>query len=105
MSTFVQVCKTTICHSKIRVVKKYSLDVSTFERLITNTDLEIPHDIFQTQRRMDPSISNLIRKTACPSLKGHGSVSAYPPETGVRNRLYWLDHREPEAGEDLTQVL
>ena len=85
--------------------KQYSLDVSTFERLITNPDLEIPHHTLQTQRRMDPSISELIRKTVYPSLKDHGSILAYPSVTGVRNRLYWLDHREPETGKDPTQVL
>lgn len=85
--------------------EKYSLDMSTFERLITNPDLEVPHDTLQTQRRMDPSISDLIRKTLYPSLKDHDSVLAYPPVTGVRNRLYWIDHREPETGRDLTQVL
>ena len=84
---------------------KYSLDVSTFERLITNPDLEIPHETLQTQRRMDPSISDLIRKALYPALKDHDSVLAYPPVKGVRNRLYWLDHREPETGEDPTQVL
>lgn len=85
--------------------EKFSLDVSTFERLITNPDLEVPHDTLQTQRRMDPSISDLIRKTLYASLKDHDSVLAYPPVTGVRNRLYWLDHREPETGTDPTQVL
>ena len=84
--------------------EQYSLDVSTFERLITNPDLEIPHDTLQIQRRMDPSISKLVRNTIYPSLKDHGSVLAYPAVTGVRTRLYWLDHREPETGED-PQVL
>ncbi len=68
--------------------KKYSLDMSTFERLITNPDLEIPYDTLQTQRRMDASISDLVRKTLYPSLKDHESVLAYPPVIGVRNRLY-----------------
>ena len=85
--------------------EKFSLDMSTFERLITNPDLEVPYDTLQTQRRMDPSISDLVRKTLYPSLKDHESVLAYPPVIGVRNRLYWLDHREPETGEDPTQVL
>ena len=85
--------------------EKYSLDVSTFERLITSPDLEVPYDTLQTQRRMDPSISDLIRKTLYPSLKDHVSVQAYPSVKGIRNRLYWLDHREPETGEDPTQVL
>lgn len=84
---------------------KYSLDVSTFERLINSPDLEIPYDTLQTQRRMDPSISDLIRETLYPSLKDHDSVLAYPSLTGVRNRLYWFDHQKPETGQDPTQIL
>lgn len=85
--------------------EKYSLDMSTFERLITNPELEIPYDTLQTQRRMDASISDLIRETLYPSLKDHDSVLGYPPVSGVRHRLYWLDHREPETGADPIQVL
>ena len=85
--------------------ERYSLDVSTFERLIRDPDLEIPHDTLQNQRRMDPSISDLIRQTLYPSLKDHDSVLDYPAVTGVRKRLYWLDHRVPETGYDPTQML
>ena len=68
--------------------EKYSLDVSTFERLITDPDLEVPHDTLQTHRRMDPSISDLIRKTIYPTLKDHSSVQGYPAVAGIRNRLF-----------------
>ena len=85
--------------------ERFSLDMSTFERLIRDPDLEIPHYTLQSQRRMDPSISDLIRQTLYPSLKDHESVLDYPTVTGVRKRLYWLDHRVPETGEDPTQAL
>ena len=85
--------------------RKYSLDVSLFERLIRSlgSNNPIPHDTLQTQRRMDPSISKLIRRTLYPDLKDHGSVSEYPPVVGMRKRLFWLDHREPEGAKDQSQ--
>ena len=83
--------------------EKYSLDMSTFERLITT--LEIPHDTLQTQRRMDPSVADLIRQTIYPTLKNNVSVMNYPLVTGVRKRLFWLDHRMPEAGSDPSRIL
>ena len=83
--------------------EKYSLNVSTFERLIKGTG--VPHETLQTQRRMDPSISQLIRETLYPDLIDHESVLEYPPVNGMRKRLYWLDHREEEARSDPSNVL
>ena len=85
--------------------EKYSLDVSTFERLIMTPGSKIPHDTLQTQRRMDPSVSDLIRKTIYPLLKDHDSVLNYPPVAGFRHRLFWLDHREKEVTADPLQVM
>lgn len=74
--------------------------------LTTNfSELMIPHDTLQTQRRMDPSISNLIRKTIYPTLKDHETVLQYPLVPGFRHRLYWLDHREKEVSVDPLQIL
>ena len=73
--------------------EKYSLDVSTFERLIMHSEVEIPCDTLRTQRRMDPSISNLIRETLYPDLLDHHSITHYPEIMGIRKRLFWLDHR------------
>lgn len=85
--------------------RKYSLDVSLFERLIRSpsSDNPIPHDTLRTQRRMDPSISKLIRRTVYPNLIDHEAVTNYPPVAGIRKRLFWLDHREPEGGIDQAQ--
>lgn len=83
--------------------QRYSLDVSTFERLVTTQ--EFPHDTLQTQRRMDPSISDLIRQTVYPALKDHESVAKYPLVTGVRKRLFWLDHRMAENKSDPSKPL
>lgn len=80
--------------------ERYSLNVSTFERLITSPGTSVPYETLQTQRRMDPSISQLVRGTLYADLMDHESVLNFPPVSGMRNRLYWLDHREEEAGSD-----
>ncbi|KAL2841156.1 hypothetical protein BJY01DRAFT_257156 [Aspergillus pseudoustus] len=59
---------------------QYALDRSLFERLI-------PFCTLETQRRMHPSISQLIRDTLYPRLQDAPSVST----------LFWLDHRVPEG--------
>lgn len=83
--------------------EKYSLNVSTFERMINGTSL--PRKTLQTQRRMDPSISQLIRGTLYPDLTDHESVLEYPPVSGMRQRLYWLDHRQEETRSDPSNTL
>ncbi|KAI2622163.1 hypothetical protein GGS26DRAFT_249873 [Hypomontagnella submonticulosa] len=79
---------------------QYSLDVSLFERLIRppyDTDPRLPFDTLETQRRMHPSISELIRSTLYPALDDGGAVTQYPEVLGMKKRLFWLHH---EASED-----
>ncbi|OKL63387.1 hypothetical protein UA08_01510 [Talaromyces atroroseus] len=80
--------------------EKYSLDVSLFERLIESDSAMgscLPYSTLQTQRRMHPSIAQLVRDTLYPRLQDASSVHEYPGVSGVRKRLFWLDHRVPEA--------
>lgn len=80
--------------------KKYSLDVSLFERLVSPFDPShgpIPFTVLQTQRRMHPSISALVRSTLYPELQDHESVESYPGIPGMRKRLFWLDHQNFES--------
>ncbi|KAJ5687614.1 hypothetical protein N7536_010233 [Penicillium majusculum] len=83
---------------------QYSLDVSLFERLVSSNkspmDCGAPFSTLETQRRMHPSISQLIRETLYPKLKDAPSVSEYPEVAGMRKRLFWLDHRQREGGSD-----
>lgn len=53
--------------------KKYSLDISLFERLVDPQirGIEVPLSTLQIQRRMHPSISKLIRAPLYPDLKDH----------------------------------
>ncbi|KAJ0415311.1 P-loop containing nucleoside triphosphate hydrolase protein [Aspergillus carlsbadensis] len=79
---------------------QYALDRSLFERLVDPDDavgVQIPFCTLETQRRMHPSISQLIRDTLYPRLQDAPSVSTYPEVVGVRKRLFWLDHRVPEG--------
>ncbi|KAI0553283.1 hypothetical protein F4679DRAFT_571330 [Xylaria curta] len=74
---------------------QYSLDVSLFERLISpSSDKEqrLPFNTLETQRRMHPCISELIRRTLYPSLVDGGAVTEYPEVHGLRKRLFWLHH-------------
>ncbi|KAJ5485887.1 hypothetical protein N7530_000187 [Penicillium desertorum] len=83
---------------------QYSLDISLFERLVSSNkspmDCGAPFSTLETQRRMHPSIARLIRETLYPNLKDTPSVSEYPEITGMRKRLFWLDHRQREGGSD-----
>ncbi|KAF7957199.1 hypothetical protein EAE96_002790 [Botrytis aclada] len=78
--------------------KRYSLDISLFERLVRpqKGNVQVPLSTLKTQRRMHPSISELVRVPLYPDLQDHSSVSEYPQVDGMRDRLYWLDHKEKE---------
>ncbi|KAK0648588.1 hypothetical protein B0T16DRAFT_506917 [Cercophora newfieldiana] len=80
---------------------QYSLDMSLFERLVAppdGTEPVVPLSILETQRRMHPSVSELIRPTLYPSLKDHERVSEYPEVVGMKRRLFWFHHEIPETG-------
>ncbi|KAF6804351.1 hypothetical protein CSOJ01_10269 [Colletotrichum sojae] len=80
---------------------KYSLDVSLFERLVqpsTPGTPALPFSVLDTQRRMHPSISELVRSTLYPSLADSDAVQAYPAVCGMAKRLFWLHHESPESG-------
>ncbi|KAI1806387.1 hypothetical protein F4811DRAFT_560463 [Daldinia bambusicola] len=81
---------------------QYSLDVSLFERLIQppyDTDSRLPYDTLETQRRMHPSVSELIRSTLYPRLEDDGKVAGYPEIYGMKKRLFWMHHESPEDRE------
>lgn len=79
---------------------KYSLDVSLFERLVhptTPNTPSLPFSVLKTQRRMHPSISELVHSTY-PSLEDSSTVLDYPAVCGISKRLFWLHHECPEGG-------
>lgn len=69
---------------------KFSLDISLFERLVhpQNGYPRLPCSSLEVQRRMYPSIAQLIRSTIYPKLQDHPSVSTYPEVDGMRERLF-----------------
>ena len=77
---------------------KFSLDISLFERLIHPQSgyPKLPYISLEVQRRMYPSIAELVRSTLYPRLQDHPSVSSYPEVNGMRKRLFWLDHDKKE---------
>ncbi|KAH9900363.1 hypothetical protein F4778DRAFT_791649 [Xylariomycetidae sp. FL2044] len=87
---------------------QYSLDVSLFERLVHpphEFDGRLPFSTLLTQRRMHPSISQLIRKTLYPSLEDGNNVEKYPEVVGMKKRLFWLHHEHNEASASATEPL
>ncbi|OAL28194.1 hypothetical protein AYO20_09522 [Fonsecaea nubica] len=81
--------------------KRHCLDISLFERLVTpscSTQTAVPFSTLETQRRMHPSISKLIRNTLYPRLSDSSEVESYPPVAGLAKRLFWLDHAHHEDG-------
>lgn len=81
----------------------YSFDTSMFERLVYPHDtssIRLPFSTLQTQRRMHPQISRLVRDTLYPDLQDDPSVAEYPPIAGIKPRLFWIDHKHPESGQD-----
>ncbi|KAL0261608.1 hypothetical protein SLS55_003038 [Diplodia seriata] len=83
--------------------EQYSLDVSLFERLVRPNDdtaIQLPYTTLETQRRMHPMISQLVRDTLYPALHDAPSTTEYPMVPGMKDRLFWFDHREHEAGSD-----
>lgn len=80
--------------------RQYSLDTSLFERLVDPphlTDIRLPYCTLETQRRMHPSISELIRSNLYPSLQDGENVKKYPAVVGMKERLFWLHHDQLEA--------
>jgi hypothetical protein len=79
--------------------EQYSFDVSLFERLVNpphDSDSKLPFNTLETQRRMHPQVSELIRATLYPALEDGGPVSEYPEVQGIKKRLFWLHHEVPE---------
>ncbi|KAF2500633.1 P-loop containing nucleoside triphosphate hydrolase protein [Lophium mytilinum] len=88
--------------------EQYSLDVSLFERLVQpwiSSTPRLPFSTLETQRRMHPSIAQLIREPLYPLLKDAELVKAYPDVAGLKRRLYWLDHDHSEAGSDANDIV
>ena len=83
--------------------QQYALDTSLFERLVTANDggARLPFSRLDTQRRMHPEITELVRSTLYPKLVDAPSTLEHPRVAGLRKRLFWLDHQQPETHSDM----
>ncbi|KAL1880751.1 hypothetical protein Daus18300_001365 [Diaporthe australafricana] len=80
---------------------QYTLDMSLFERLVQpplSSDARLPVTVLETQRRMHPSIADMVRSTLYKTLKDAKNVMEYSEVVGMRRRLFWLHHEALEAG-------
>ncbi|KAF9184974.1 hypothetical protein BGZ51_003012 [Haplosporangium sp. Z 767] len=77
----------------------YNLDKSLFERLVT-AKIPLPSSELTIQRRMRPEISSLIRNTLYKNLKDGERVHQYPPVSGMRKNLFFMNHGHPEDTKD-----
>ena len=78
---------------------QYALDVSLFERLVLPQDIlahPLPFCRLQVQRRMHPSISQLVQETLYPDLQNAEIVNSIPDVVGMRRRLFWMHHEQLE---------
>ncbi|KAG0196215.1 hypothetical protein BGX28_010420, partial [Mortierella sp. GBA30] len=73
-------------------LKSKNIDVSMFERLVTN---RFPFSALDVQRRMRPEIRTLIRPIY-KHLRDHESVTKYDDVRGMVNNLWFLTHDEPD---------
>lgn len=80
--------------------ERLSFDISLFERLVhphpQAGSPKLPYSTLEVQRRMHPSIAELVRSTLYPALKDHSQVAEYPRVDGMRRRLFWWDHQHKE---------
>ncbi|TFK44429.1 hypothetical protein BDQ12DRAFT_672980 [Crucibulum laeve] len=75
--------------------KLYKFDMSLMERLSSS---DFPMSQIDVQRRMRPTISNLIRKTLYPRLVDHDLVKLYPDVRGFSCNVFFFDHKHKENG-------
>ena len=71
----------------------YNLNVSLFERLVMRG---FPHETLQTQHRMRPGISALIRELTYPDLVDAPSTKSRPDIHGLSDNIIFISHDKPE---------
>ena len=78
------------------LAKKFKLDVSLFERLVTRN---FPHTTLQIQHRMRPEIARLVCPHIYKTLINHESVLQYRNVhvKGVSKDLFFIQHDSPES--------
>ena len=78
------------------LAKKYKLDVSLFERMIT---VGIPCERLSVQHRMRPEIAALM-KHIYTDLENHESVEKYEDIKGINKNIFFVNHSHLENHND-----
>nr|XP_021188213.2 NFX1-type zinc finger-containing protein 1 isoform X1 [Helicoverpa armigera] len=73
----------------IKLAKQYNIEVSLFERMITNG---MHSRRLNVQHRMRPEIAALISPHIYSDLENHPSVEEYPVVPGVEKSVYFFTH-------------
>ncbi|KAI5843438.1 hypothetical protein DFP73DRAFT_552098 [Morchella snyderi] len=77
----------------------YYLDISMFERLVTN---ELPYETLRTQRRMRPTIRELLKPIYADTLVDDNSVRDRPSVQGMGDmNVYWYTHFDKESVDEV----
>ncbi|KAJ3237919.1 hypothetical protein HDU81_008671 [Chytriomyces hyalinus] len=63
---------------------------------LTSESAEFPMETLNVQRRMRPIIADFIRKLFYPQLKDAEHVQTYPDVAGIRQNVYFVDHKVPQ---------
>ncbi|KAF2189155.1 P-loop containing nucleoside triphosphate hydrolase protein [Zopfia rhizophila CBS 207.26] len=75
----------------------YNLNQSLFERLVL---AGVPHTVLNTQHRMRPELSSLIRKLTYPELEDAPKTQNRPSLRGFQNNVMFVSHSHPELEAD-----
>ena len=78
------------------LAKRYKLDVSLFERMVT---VGIPCERLSVQHRMRPEIAALM-KHIYKDLENHESVQNYEDIKGIKKNMFFVNHNHMEQSND-----
>jgi hypothetical protein len=77
-----------------------NFDVSLFERLVVNAS--IPKSVLQTQHRMRPEISEIVRRTTYPELVDAEQVKGRSDIKGLSGNVVFVNHLQLEDSMEAT---
>lgn len=77
----------------LKLARQYNIEVSLFERMITNG---IHSRRLNIQHRMRPEIAALISPHIYPELENHPSVENFPEVPGIEKSVFFFTHEYRE---------
>ena len=80
--------------TKHDLAQRYNLEISLFERMVLN---RMDCKVLNTQHRMRPEIAELTKRIYANKINDHETVLELDNVKGVKENLFFLDHRCPET--------